>query len=393
MQGRAERPVRVAIIGAGIGGLTAAHALRQRGIEVDIHERAAELTEVGAGLQIGANAFKVLRALGLEQATRRATFEPARQTTLNWDDASLRARVITKGVYDSKYGAPHLTALRSDLHQMLRETLPANIIHLGKTCTAAGTAGQTAFASFADGTQIEADAVIAADGLRSVIRGQMFGAEAPQFTNYVAWRCMIDINEVPAWVGPGGSVELRRDEYISWYGPTGQVICYPVGDGSRLNVFAGRSAQDWVDESWSIPSSREELLAAYQGWNPALLRMLEKVEHCFKWGLFGREPRTEWTLGRVTLLGDAAHPTMPNLAQGAAMAIEDGYVLARHLAREPVELALHNYARERAPRTARITTQSRENFRRTMELPPRPPIDREWIFEFDATAEPADAVA
>ena len=167
------------------------------------------------------------------------------------------------------------------------------------------------------------------------------------------------------------------------------MICYPLGDGSRLNIFAGHVSDQWVEESWSTPSSRAELLAAYAGWNEALLGMFDKVADCFKWGIFDREPRAEWTVGRVTLLGDAAHPTMPNLAQGANMAIEDGYVLGRVLAGEAgVEAALARYVRERRPRTAEITLKSRENFERTRLWPPAPPLDRSWIFKFDATKEP-----
>jgi salicylate hydroxylase len=288
-----------------------------------------------------------------------------------------------------------MTAFRSDLHRMLREPLPESIIHLGKTCAGVKAVGDTGVASFADGTEVEADIVIGADGIRSTVRQVLFGAEAPRFTNSIAWRCIIDIAEVPKSVGPGGAVDLQHGDYFSWYGPTGQVICYPIGDGSRLNIFAGRVSDAWVDESWAIPSSRAELIEDYRGWNPALLGMFEKVEHCYKWGIFDREPRTEWTRGRITLLGDAAHPTMPNLAQGANMAIEDAYVLARCLAQnaDDVPAALASYVGERKPRTSQITLQSRENFERTLVIPPRPPIDRSWIFEFDATVAPGTEAA
>jgi salicylate hydroxylase len=169
------------------------------------------------------------------------------------------------------------------------------------------------------------------------------------------------------------------------------VICYPLGDGSIYNIFAGHTSEEWVQESWTLPSSREEMLQAYAGWNEALLGMLAKVEQCFKWGIFDRDPRKEWTKGRVTLLGDAAHPTMPNLAQGANMAIEDGYVLARNLARRAgdIDAALRGYVAERQPRTSQITLKSRENFESTLKWPPAPPMDRNWIFSFDATREPA----
>ncbi len=182
-------------------------------------------------------------------------------------------------------------------------------------------------ARFADGREVEADAVIGADGIRSAIRAQLFGADNPRFTEQMCWRCMVPMERVPTRIGPGLSVELPHGEYHGWIGPNGHVICYPIGDGSVLNIFAGHVTDQWVEESWSAPSSQEELLAAYEGWNEALLDMFRNVQHVYKWGIYDRDPIPQWTKGRVTLLGDAAHPTMPTLAQGGNMAIEDGYVL------------------------------------------------------------------
>ena len=388
----AARALKIAIVGAGIGGLAAARALRLRGFEVELSERAERLGEVGAGLQLGPNAYKVLRALGLEDAVRKAAYEPNKRVTLNWNDASLRGVGAMNGDDVALYGGRYLTAHRADLHAMLRAGVPDAAIRLGRRCVDVGTRGGAAFARFADGSETEADVVVGADGIRSIARKTLFGADAPRFTNSMCWRCVLPLSEMPTRVGPGGAVTLAPGDPLSWYGPEGQVICYPLGDGSLLNIFAGHVGAEWVDESWSIPSSREELIAAYAGWNEALLGMFAKVEHCYKWGIFDREPRAQWTVGRVTLLGDAAHPTMPNLAQGANMAIEDGYVLARALADEPsVEAGLARYVRERQPRTAQITLKSRENFERTRLWPPAPPIDRSWIFKFDATAEPESA--
>lgn len=389
----AGRNLRVAIIGAGIGGMAAACALRQRGCDVVIYERATELGEVGAGLQLGPNAFKVFRALGIDTPVRANAFAPMRRVVLNWDDASLRSVRPMNGDDIERFGGPFLTAHRAELHRVLAAALGSTPIHLGMTCVSVGTRGDFGVARFADGTEIEADVIVGADGVRSAVRENLFGRDQPRFTNSMCWRCIVPISEAPARVGQGGAFALSPTDHISWYGPTGQVICYPLGDGQRLNIFAGHVAEGWVEESWSSPSSREELLAAYAGWNEALLGMFAKVEDCFKWGIFDREPRTAWTIGRITLLGDAAHPTMPNLAQGANMAIEDGYVLARALAAHAdINVALARYVAERQPRTRDITLQSRENFRRTLLWPPAPAIDRDWIYEFDATREPSDGV-
>lgn len=381
-----NRAPRVAIVGAGIGGLAAASALTKRGIEVDVYERADQLGEVGAGVQLGPNAVKVLRALGLEHAVRQIGFEPKNQIVLNWD-GTLRSRRLMRGMYQSQFGAPHLTARRVDLHRLLLQEASGSRIHLGKTCITAHSDGATASVAFADGTEAEADVVIGADGIRSAVRERLFGADQPLFTNSMCWRCNVPIECAPTQIKPPGSEMIEREDYFAWYGPNGQVICYPIGDGSTLNIFAGHASEDWVDESWTIPSSREELLAAYAGWNSSLLEILQQVEHCYKWGIFDRDPRTDWVRGRVALLGDAAHPTMPNLAQGANMAIEDGYVLASALDRfkDDVDLALKTYVAERQPRTSEITLQSRENFVRSMKTPPAPPVDRTWIYAFDAT--------
>jgi salicylate hydroxylase len=384
----AKRPLRVAIIGAGIGGLAAACALRQRGLEVELYERATKLEEVGAGLQIGPNGVRVLRALGLGDELRRSASEPTNMVSLKWDDASLRFREPMKGYYAEKFGIPYMTAHRADIHAMLRAGIGDTPLRLGVNCIGAETVGGAAVARFADGSEIEADVVIAADGIRSVIRAQHFGDGQPRFTGMIAWRCLVPMDCVPTRVGPDKSVSVEHGEYIGWIGPNGHVTCYPIGgNGDVLNIFCGHYSNDWVEESWSVPSSREELIAAKTGWNEALIGMFGHVEHVFKWGIHDRDPLPQWTRGRVTLLGDAAHPTMPTLAQGANMAIEDGYVLARNLVchSDDIDAALAAYVAERQPRTARVTLQSRQQFANNRKVPPPPFLDRSWIFSFDVT--------
>jgi salicylate hydroxylase len=382
----AKRPLRVAIVGGGIGGLAAACALRQRGFEVEVFERSARLEEVGAGLQIGPNGVKVLRALGLEDELMRNAFEPFSIMSITWDEGRLRFRQPLKAIAREKYGAPYMTAHRADLHNLLRRAAGDTPIRLGANCIGASTVNGTAVARFADGTTTEADVVIGADGIRSAIRAQHFGADRPRFTEMMAWRCIVPMECVPTRVGPGGSVTLERGEYFGWIGPNGHVICYPIGvNGDQLNIFGGHVTGQWVEESWSVPSSRDELIVAKAGWNEALLEMFRHVEQVFKWGIYDRDPLPQWTRGRVTLLGDAAHPTMPTLAQGANMAIEDGYVLARLLARhgDDVETALKAYVVERKPRTDWVTLKSREQFAKNRMASPPPFVDRTWLFVND----------
>ena len=230
--------------------------------------------------------------------------------------------------------------------------------------------------------------MIGADGVRSAIRAGLFGGDSPRFTEQVAWRAIVPIDCVPRAFGPNKSTRLERGDYFGWLGPNGHVICYPIGDGERLNIFAGHVSEKWVEESWTAPSTKEELIAEHAGWNEALLEIYSHVGEVFKWGVFDRDPRPEWRSGRVVLLGDAAHPTMPTLAQGANMAIEDGYVIARRLHENRGDLAagLKAFVAERQPRTARVTLQSRQQFANNRMVPPPMPISRDWIFEHDVTA-------
>jgi salicylate hydroxylase len=386
----ARRPLKAIIIGAGIGGLAAAVALRQRGFEVALYERAAKLEEVGAGLQIGPNGVKVLRALGLEDELMRNAFEPYSIMSVTWDEGRLRFRQLLKDVSREKYGAPYLTAHRADLHNLLRRAAGQAPLHLGANCVGADTVNGTAVVRFADGSTAEADVIVGCDGIRSAIRAQHFGDGAPRFTEMMAWRCIVPMDCVPTRIGPDGAVAVPHGEYFGWIGPNGHVICYPIGvKGDRLNIFGGHVTKQWVEESWSLPSSREELIAAKTGWNEALIGMFRHVEQVFKWGIYDRDPLPQWTAGRITLLGDAAHPTMPTLAQGANMAIEDGYVLARNLVRhgDDIKAALNAYVAERKPRTDWVTLKSREQFANNRKVPPPPFVDRTWLFVNDVVRE------
>ena len=373
--------MRVLIIGAGIGGLTAAAALRQQGIEAHVYERSPDLGEVGAGLQLGPNAMKVIRALGIEAEVLEQAFQPTNMVSIRWDDASLRFRDPLKDVSVQRYGAPYACTHRADLHRSLARLSPESSIHPGMRCTAVTARG----VQFADGSELEADVIVGADGIRSIVREQLFGADAPRFTHQMAWRCIVPIEAVPTRIGPGGSVHLDRAEYHGWLGPNGHVICYPIRAGRLLNIFAGHVSDEWVEESWTLRSSVDEMLEAYAGWNEALLGMLRAVQGgCYKWGIYDRDPLASWVRGRAALLGDAAHPMMPTLAQGAAITMEDGYVLAQMLARhadDPVQ-GLRAYDAARRPRASRVQLQARQQFENNRKVPPPPPLDRDWIFNF-----------
>jgi salicylate hydroxylase len=387
------RTLRIAIIGAGIGGLAAAAALRKLGCDVDIYERTSDLGEVGAGLQIGPNGVKVLQALGLEHTLEGLACEPVDIVSLAWDDAHLRFREPLKAIARQKYGARYITAHRADLHRLLQERVPANAIHLNARCIQVATRGDVAVATFEGGKEIEADVIVGSDGIRSTVRECMFGAAPARYTEQMGWRCIVPIEYVPREVGPGRSVRIDPRDYVGWIGPTGHVICYPIRGGELYNLFVGYVSEQWQEESWTARSSKAEMFAALAGWNEALLGMLDKVEEVFKWGIYDREPLESWTRGRIALMGDAAHPMMPTLAQGASITIEDAYTLARNLASgadNPVQ-ALKSYEAERLNRARRVQLQAREQFQNNRKHPAPPPLSRDWIFEHDATMEPMPA--
>jgi salicylate hydroxylase len=385
-----QRKPRVVVIGAGIGGIAAATALRKLGVEVAVYERAPDLGEIGAGLQIGPNGVKVLCALGLEPSLEGLAFEPTEIVSVDWQTAAQRFRQPLQAIATEQFGAPYITAHRADLHRLLRAKMPDSVVTLNARCTGVTSSDNGAVATFADGREVEADLIVGADGIRSIVRECLFGAAPARFTEQIGWRAILPIELVPTRVGPDKSVRIERTEYVGWIGPAGHVICYPIRGGNLYNMFVGRVSTQWAEESWTAPSNKEEMLTAFAGWNDALLEMLNNVEHVFKWGIYDRDPLTHWTHGRVTLLGDAAHPMMPTLAQGASITLEDAYTFARNVARyanDPAA-ALKAYEAERIDRARRVQLQARDQFNNNRKQPAPRPLSRDWIFEHDATAEP-----
>jgi len=393
-----SRPLRVAVVGAGLGGLVAANALLKRGFEVSVYEQASKLSEVGAGIQITPNAVKVLRALGLEQALMRVGFEPEGLLGLDWKSARMVFRSPLKSVVAEKYGARHFHVHRADLHRILFEAMPGDCIRLSARCTGITNRPDAAVLRVADGSEAEADVVVGADGIHSAVRASMLGPENPRFTGCMCWRALIPSARLPEGLVP--------PTVTNWLGPGGHVVHYYVRGGEWVNLVAVREARHWIGESWTIPSSPEEMLAAYPGWHKSVRTLLAQAEHVFSWSLLDRDPLERWSVARVTLLGDAAHPMLPFLAQGAAMAMEDGYVLARQLAERPNDLsvALAGYEALRRPRTTRVQLAVRERrhalhlssswarIRRNLaykwhELrdPTGSPFGVEWIYKQDVT--------
>jgi salicylate hydroxylase len=348
------RTPRVAIIGGGIAGLAAALALHRRGVEVTVYEQAGELSEIGAGVQMTPNAMNALRVLGLEESAMAVAFEPESQILRSWRSGRVIYRTPIRGVFRERFGAPLCSFHRADLLSVLAAPLPDHFIRLDARCVAIEPGDASAVAHFADGSTIEADIVVGADGIRSLVRASLFGADSPRFTGCMCWRGLVPVERIP----PG----LIEPSSLNWMGPHGHVVHYYVRRGEMVNFVAIHDTDQWTEESWIREADRDELMATYARWNEKLLRLFECSDRYFKWGLFDREPLPRWTKGRVTLLGDSAHAMLPFLAQGAAMGIEDGCALGELVARLPDDLdeALRRYEDLRVPRTRRAVLGSRE---------------------------------
>lgn len=344
------RKTRIAVIGGGIGGCTAAHALLQKGFDVHVYEAQPELKEIGAGVALGPNAMKALRSLGLEQAVRDVGYQGEYQYLLSWKTG----RVISKtprADAEKRFGAAGCTIHRADLLDVLSARLPSDRLHLGARGAEADTHGDVAWARLRDGTEIEADAIVGADGIHSAVRASLFGADAPRFTGKICYRSVIPVNDVPGLPIQDGT----------WLGPHGAIVIYRVRRGELINVVAHHDDDSYKHESWITECDRQEPIQRYGKWHESLKRLFSASQVWYKWALYDRDPIPQWTRGRVTVLGDAAHPMLPYLGQGACQAMEDGCVLAMALEAMPDDVpgALQLYERSRRPRASQVVLAAR----------------------------------
>lgn len=395
------KKVHVLIAGGGIGGLTAALALLRRGFDVSLFEQAQELKEIGAGVQLGPNGVKVLLDLGLREEALRWGVDAQSKEVRVWNTGKTWPLFNLGTESIERYGAPYLMMHRADLHKILLEAIQKIRPDACRINSRARSFTQSASGvtlELEDGTKVDGDILIGADGLHSAIRKTMFGPDKPEFTGGCCWRGIIDVKKLPE--------HLRRPVGVNWIGPNGHVILYPLRAGTLLNFVGHVEREGWAGESWTEQGSHEELMNDYAGWHEDIQAIVHQIEIPYKWALFLREPLQQWTKGRVTLLGDACHATLPYLAQGANMAMEDGLILARALELyEDVEVALKRYEEARVTRTSTIVRKSSENLGRfhnqalldpatadeyvNREWTPEKIRDRyEWILSYDAVTVP-----
>jgi salicylate hydroxylase/6-hydroxynicotinate 3-monooxygenase len=382
--------MKIVIIGAGIGGLATAAALRRADIETEIYEQAEKFARIGAGIQQSPNAMKVHRGLGIEARLREVAFTPA--TSLNRDAVS---GAVTNDhplgrVVEARYDAPYLTLHRGDLHAALAAIVPGETVHMGKTLVRIAADGARTALAFADGSEILADAVIGADGVHSLVREHVLepggGADRPHFTGRVAYRTTF-----PATLLARVDVGLSRTK---WWGADRHIVIYPVTAGRDEIYFVTSQPEraDWITaECWSAKGDVDELRAAFVQFHPDVRAVLAAAPEVHKWGIFERDPLPTWRRGRVVLLGDACHPMTPYMASGAAMALEDAVVLARCFDELPnlgIEAVFAAYEASRKPRTSLVQAGSSANTWM------RNATDPDWLYGYDAWAAPlAAAVA
>jgi len=392
--------MRILIIGAGIGGLTAALALRRAGFDAHVYEQADALREVGAGVAISPNAIKVLHGLGLAEALRAVGVVSLSMDSRDWQSGALLGRVPLAEEAVSRWGAPFYHLHRADLHDVLHGAFGDDHITLGAHCVSVEQHDTAVTVHFADGRDARGDLLIGADGIHSVVREHVAGPDPAIWARQISWRGL-----APAAVGHEIGLEVRHH---SFWGPRQQFVCFYVAGGRLVNwVGNTQSDDDWQEESWSARGDRDAALALYAGWHPEVRALIAGTERVFKWALFDRPPLKTWTRGRVTLLGDAAHPMLPYMAQGASQSIEDAFVLARCLAADSDDPrgAIEAYAARRRERTAAVQAASRDAARLVqltdpaevearnarLSANPEAPVARfDWIWRYDVESAMAE---
>lgn len=361
--GLSTGPARTALIaGGGIGGFASAIALAQQGWNVQVFEKAPALTEVGAGLQLSPNATRCLSRWGLLPAIAAGAFAPEAAVMRDGLTGHEIFRLPLGAAAKTRWGAPYLQIHRADLLDALVKAAQAT----GVTCHLDHAV--TALKNTTDGVVLRTetgewrgDLALSAVGIHGIELEGMARRSQPQFSGETAWRALIAADRVPAG-------NLAPDATV-WAGPGQHAVTYYLRGGTLINLVAVIERRDWADEGWSVLGDPGVLRGAFDGWAQPVSTILEHVEHCHYWGLFDRPPMDGWVAGHVALIGDAAHPMLPFMAQGASQAIEDAASLARHLADTDIAPALQAWQTERRPRTARVQALSRKNAKRFHAAP------------------------
>lgn len=370
---------RIAVIGAGLGGASAAALLLQDGFDVRVYEQAPSFARLGAGIHVGPNVMKIMRRIGIEDVMNAQGSHPECWYSRHWETGDVLARIPLGAHAVKEYGASYLTVHRGDFHALLMKALPSLAVAFGKFLTRIEDLGHVVRMEFADGSVEEADLVIGADGVNSRIREELLGHEPPKYAGYLAHRAVFPTPAVKAGM-------LPFDACVKWWSEDCHMMTYFVtARQDEIYYVTGVPATEWnLNDRW-LPSSKEEMREIYKGWHPTVQALVEGTVEVTKWSLLERDPLPLWSRGRMALLGDACHPMKPHMAQGAAMAIEDAAMLVRcfkEVGAEHHAQAFALYEANRAARASKVQRISHENtWLRTNE-------DPAWCFGYDVFSVP-----
>lgn len=393
---RAVDTPRIAIVGAGIAGLTVAVSLRHAGIPCEVFEQASFFADAGAGIQISPNGARILHRLGLADTLQKRSSQAWAIETRRWQDDTVLGRTELGPGCVARFGAPYYLIQRADLHRTLVEALPAGTIRQGVVCTHVVEQDNGAVLHFRDGTTVTADLVIGADGIHSVVRRGLI-ADTPIFSGFTVYRGLVPIDRVPHL--------FDRPQVLFWLGPGGHVTSYPIVSRQLIHFSAVIASPDWDPKVWSAPGQVADAVAAFQGWTDTVRDLIGAADTVTRWALFDREPTGRWHGQRTVLVGDAAHPMLPFMSQGANQAIEDAATLVTLLVRAGLErdAALQAYQTLRQPRVAEVHRHARirgrtfhfqdgeQQRQRDAAMPKTEDIGSyEWLYGFDAEQLPLD---
>ena len=371
---------RIAIVGAGLGGLVAGALLQRRGYDVRIYEQAPAVARLGAGINLGPNVMKVLRAIGIEEALLDIGIRPEYWLSRKWDTGAVMFRYDMRGAAEARFGAPYLLIHRGDFHDILLSAVTSDIVLFGRKLVGLDQDASSVRLAFEDGSGEAADIVIGADGVNSMAREVLLGPELPAYSGYVAHRSIIPAKRLgdvrPADLTKWWTGDAHADTHI--------VVYYLDRRREEIYFVTGVPEPDWDYGLSYVDADMDALRAAFEGFHPEVRHLIDICPGATKWPLFDRAPLPLWSRGRIVLIGDACHPMKPHMGQGAAIAIEDAAVLVRAiaLAGEDHAAAFKLYEDSRRDRASRVQQGSREN----KWL--REPMDPGWVFEYDAMRQP-----